>query len=416
MEQRTNFRWKVFLLILTIGIISYMDRVNLSVATPIIMQEFGMDKIDMGFLQTCFFTSYALMQVPGGMLAEKFGPRKTGAVAVTWWSIFTAATALGQGKMSFGIIRFLFGMGEGPIFPSVTLVNFKWFNPNEKGVASSAMTNGCFIGPIFGPAITVALMTTLGWHSVFILFGIVGLFLAILWYKFVPADPKDSPYVNAAELAYINEGRKAESKDSSAPWSRFLSSTQFWAIGLQYLVADYIMYVFLSWLPMYLLEAYGFSLSKMGIWASFPWIALVAVNFFAGWLSDKVAMQSGDAQYKLRVITGIIGTIICSVGLYFASITPDPTMNIIFMSISLGALGFCFNAGWASCISLGGKFSASVGGWMNFWGNVGGVLAPLVTAFLVQAYGWSAALNTTSMFGIIAIIAWLFVRPGKPLV
>lgn len=168
----TNFRWKIAFLIFLISFVAYMDRVNLSVATPVIMQEFGFDKMDMGFLQTCFFAGYALMQVPGGMLAERFGLRKTGAGAILWWSVFTALTAFAQGKASFAAVRLAFGLGEGPVFPSLGQATFNWFNKDEKGKASSAILLGTFFGPVIGPMVTVALIAALGWHAVFI-FSIV---------------------------------------------------------------------------------------------------------------------------------------------------------------------------------------------------------------------------------------------------
>lgn len=269
----TNFRWKIAFLIFLISFVAYMDRVNLSVATPVIMQEFGFDKMDMGFLQTCFFAGYALMQVPGGMLAERFGLRKTGAGAILWWSVFTALTAFAQGKASFAAVRLAFGLGEGPVFPSLGQATFNWFNKDEKGKASSAILLGTFFGPVIGPMVTVALIAALGWHAVFIIFGL---------------------YI-AAHTA------------------------------------------------------------------------------------------SGAAA------------------------------TIFWMSVSLGALGFSMSASWSTVISLGGKYTGSVSGWMNLWGNVGGVLAPIVTAFFVTNYGWNNAFTYTALFGIIAIAAWLFVNPGKQL-
>ncbi|MGE1061699.1 MFS transporter [Megasphaera paucivorans] len=415
----TNFRWKIAFLIFLISFVAYMDRVNLSVATPVIMQEFGFTKIDMGFIQTCFFAGYALMQVPGGMLAEKLGFRRTGALAILWWSVFTVLTALSKGKFSFAVIRFMFGIGEGPVFPSLGSATFKWFNSKEKGSASSSILLGTFFGPVVGPAVTVALMAAFGWHIVFVLFGLVGALLAWVWFHFAKDTPSDSPYVNNEEAIHINDGRLSDTdnKKTMAPWGKFLRSSQFWAVGLQFCVIDYIMYVFLAWLPLYLTETQGFSLTKMGIWASFPWIALMAVVFLAGYISDKFAKSANsNRQYTMRTITAIIGVVICSFGLYIASHTANPIMNIIWMSVSLGSLGLTFSAGWSTVISLGGKYTGSVSGWMNFWGNIGGVLAPIVTAFLVTNYGWNQAFTATSLFGIIAIVAWIFVKPGNPLV
>ncbi len=414
----TGFRWKIAILIFLISFVAYMDRVNLSVATPVIMQEFGFTKIDMGFIQTCFFAGYALMQVPGGILAEKFGMRRTGAFAILWWSVFTALTALARGKISFAAVRLAFGLGEGPIFPSLGAATFSWFNKHEKGKASSSILLGTFFGPVVGPMATVALMTAFGWHEVFLIFGVIGIALAWVWHRYAVDNPADSPYVNAQEAAHINEGRSADSLNKTvAPWGQFLRSSQFWAVGIQFMVVDYIMYVFLAWLPLYLTEVHNLSLKSMGIWASFPWIALMAMVFVAGFISDKIANgKRSERQYTMRTLTAMAGVAITSLGLYIAAHTPDAGMNFFWMSVSLGALGFSMSASWSTVISLGGKYTGSVSGWMNLWGNIGGVLAPIVTAYMVTHYGWNNAFIATSLFGIVAVIAWLFVRPGTPLV
>lgn len=414
----SNFRWKVAWIIFIISFISYMDRVALSVATPVIMKEYEFTKMDMGLMQSFFFAGYALMQVPGGMLAEKFGARLTGAFTVVFWSVFTALTAVAKGKFMFAGARFLFGVGEGPCFPAFALAIFRWFNKTEKGNASSFLLGGCFFGPVVGPAATIALMQAFGWKAVFWVFGAIGCLVAWIWYKYVPLTPEESPYVNEAELAYINEGRDltpAPVEKKLAPWGKFLKSSQFWAIGMQYFIADYIMYVFLSWLPLYLMEAHGFSMAKMGFWAAMPWIALIAVTFNSGYFCDK-AIANGGSVYWVRTLAGSVGIIICAIALYIASGTSDEMLNIMWMSISLGALGLTFNASWACAINLGGEFAGSISGWMNFWGNVGGVLAPSITAWLATTYGWEAALLGTAFSGILGIVAWFMVRPDKSIV
>lgn len=255
-------------------------------------------------------------------------------------------------------------------------------------------------------------------NCIFNCFGVVGCILAWAWHRYAYDNPADSPYVNEAEAAHINEGRDADSlKKSVAPWSKFLRATQFWAVGIQFMVVDYIMYVFLAWLPLYLTEVHNLSLKSMGIWASFPWIALMAMVFVAGFISDRIANGShSERQYTMRTITAMAGIAVTSLGLYIAAHTASAGMNIFWMSVSLGALGFSMSSSWSTVISLGGKYTGSVSGWMNLWGNIGGVLAPVVTAYLVTNYGWNNAFVATSLFGIVAIIAWIFVKLGKQLV
>jgi ACS family glucarate transporter-like MFS transporter len=415
-ENMKNFRWVLAVLMFLITFMSYMDRVNLSVATPEIMREFNFTKMDIGFFQTVFFMGYAAMQVPGGILAEYFRHRIVVVAAVTWWSVFTALTAAASTFSQWVIVRGAFGLGEGPVYPALSTFVARWFNPAEKGKASSIMLSGAFVGPVFGPAITVALMLAFGWRSVFVIFGLAGLFIALGWMIFAKNSPKESPYVSAAELKYIDEGRNAadEDKKELAPWKSFITSTQFWAIGIQYFIVDYIMYVYLAWLPLYLMEAQNFSLAKMGIAASFPWAALCIVTLSVGAFSDRL-VAAGASKAKARSYLGITGLVLCSLFLYLGAIATNPTMNVFWLTLSLGSLGLAFPAGWSACIDLGGKFSGSVSGWMNFWGNIGGCIAPLLTAWIATNYGWQAAIIVTALSAVIGIIAWLFVKPDIPL-
>lgn len=412
----TQFRWKLAIIMFLICFISYMDRVNLSVATPHIMKEFSFTKMDMGLLQTAFFLGYAAMQIPGGIAAEVFGHRKVITGAAIFWSIFTALTAMCGSLSSFVAVRALFGVGEGPMAPSFGRFIYRWFNTNEKARGSSFLLGGVFFGPVVGPGLTVALMLAFGWRSVFFVFGLIGLILGVAWYYFATESPRENKFVNKAEADYIEEGMQVSPKAKEvAPWKHFLKSSQFWAVGIQFFVTDYIMYVFLAWLPLYLMEAQNFSLAKMGFAASLPWLALCITTFATGYISDKL-IAAGVSKYKVRTWSGILGLTICCITLYLGAIAKTPWLNVLWMTLSLGSLGLTFNASWAAGIDLGGQFSGSVSGWINFWGNLGGVAAPTLTAWIATSFGWQAAIVTTAAFAVIGAIAWLGVRPEKPLV
>jgi ACS family glucarate transporter-like MFS transporter len=174
------------------------------------------------------------------------------------------------------------------------------------------------------------------------------------------------------------------------------------------------MYVFLAWLPLYLMEAQGFSLQKMGIAAAFPWAALCAMIFVTGYVSDKL-IAAGVSKHRARTIFGASGLVLSGVALYLAAVSTSTTMNVVWLTVSLGALGFTFNASWSACIDIGGKFCGSVSGWMNFLGNIGGVIAPTLTAWIATNYGWQAAIVVTSMSAVIGVIAWIAVKPDVPL-
>lgn len=411
----TKCRWWFAWLMFLVSFVSYMDRVNFSVATPEIMKEFAYGKMEMGWLQTAFFAGYALMQIPGGMMAEYFGHRRVVSGSVLWWSVFTALTAAPSTFLGLASVRFFFGMGEGPVYPAFNNFVGRWFPASEKAQASSFLLSGSFIGPVFGPAITVALMMAFGWRSVFVIFGLVGLLVAFLWYTYVKEHPHQSPLVNAAEREYIESGAVAkDGQKQVAPWRRFMRSGQFWAIGIQYFITDYIMFVFLAWLPLYLMEAQKFSLQKMGWAAALPWAMLCVMTFLTGYLSDRM-VAAGVSKAKARTSFGMAGLIICCGTLYMAANAGDPWWNVFWLTISLGSLGFTFNASWAACHDIGGAFASSVAGWMNFWGNVGGVLAPIVTAWIATQYGWQAAIVFTSLIALVGVGAWLLVKPDRAL-
>jgi ACS family glucarate transporter-like MFS transporter len=385
------------------------------------MKEFSFSKIEIGWMQTIFFIGYSLMQIPGGMLAEIFGHRRIVTLAVSWWSAFTALTAYGSGLVSFLLIRGLFGLGEGPIFPSFTSFIYEWYNKTEKAKASSLFLSGVFLGPVVGPSVTVGLMLAFGWRSVFVIFGLAGFIFALVWWLFDTQTPGENKRVNEAELSHIRGGgivdpaKAAGEKPKMAPWRSFMGKKQFWAIAVQYFLTDYVMYVFLAWLPLYLMEAQKFSLQSMGMAASLPWLALSITTMTTGIIADKM-VAAGMSKHKARTLFGTAGLFCCCVFLYLGAIARVPWQNVLWMTLSLGSLGFTFNASWAACLDLGGKFSGSVSGWMNLWGNIGGILAPITTAWLATKYGWEAAITATAASATIGIVSWLLVMPDKPLV
>lgn len=409
--KASRFRWTLALIMFIISFTAYIDRVILSAATPALMQEFSFTKVDIGLLQTLFFAGYALMQIPGGMLAEFYKHRVVVAVTAMCMSVFTVFTGLCHSFLAFALVRTLVGVGEGPLFPALSVFISRWFHNNEKAKASAFMSCGAFVGPMLGSAFTVLLIMTLGWRYVFYTLGIMGLALAGIWYYLAHNHPADSPIANAAEKAYIISGNSAlSSTNNIAPWKQFLKSRQFWAIGIQYFVTAYIMYVYLSWLPLYLMEAQHFSLAQMGIGASIPWVVLFSVNMGAAVISDNLVAK-GISKSKCRSWFAIAGLAGCALFMYIASQPATPWMNVLWLSLSLGSLGLTFAASWPACIDLGGVYSGSVAGWMNFCGNVGGVVAPITTGLLATNYGWQAALLVTSASSVIGIAAWLMVQP-----
>ncbi|MNO20827.1 putative sulfoacetate transporter SauU [compost metagenome] len=411
---RMGLRWGMAVIFFIVGLIAYMDRSNISIVAKPMMEELNIDKVQFGLLTSLFFLGYCLAQIPGGMLAEKYGARKIIAIAVTFWSFFTALTAAATSYVMMCIVRFFFGIGEGPMYPGNASFNSYWFQKHEKGRAASALLSGSFFGPVIAPTLGVAIMTAFGWKAVFYIFAGAGALIAIVWFIIGRDRPEQHPWISEAEKQLILTNRSANSSKNKAPWGQYLRNPRFWAIGGQYLVVLYMNTFFLTWLPTYLMEARGFSLQSMGIAASFPWLALCMVTILGGVFSDMI-LRTTNSLMKSRGYVAIAGFLVFILGLYMAAYATTPATSVLWLTVGLGALGLPFVVSWALANDLGKEFAGSVSGWMNVWGSAGGVIAPIVCGWMAQTFGWEKTILINIIPVLGSIILWLFIRPDRPL-
>ncbi|WP_105995419.1 MFS transporter [Staphylococcus agnetis] len=415
-EKRTNIRWLFAGMFFLIGVIAYMDRANISyIATPM-MEDLNLTKTQFSLLATFFSLGYALMQVPSGFLAEKFGPKKMLSIALVWWSAFTILTGVIKNHGVLFAVRFLFGVGEAPMYPSNAVFNTFWFAKNEKGRASSALLAGSYFGPVLAPFITVAIYKTFGWQAVFIIFGIVGFLIALLWAIIAKDLPEHHKMVNDAEKLYIMENRDVvQTEKSTAPWGRFFTRFSFYAIAAQYFVVQFVITLFLIWYPTYLIDQYKIDTLTMSKLAGIPWLLMFILIMVGGAISDRI-LSSGKSRFIARASIAIFGFVVFGISLYFAVNATSLAMNITWMSFCLAGVGLSMVMSWASATDIGRNFSGTVSGWMNLWGNIGAMLSPIVAAVLADSIGWKSTLLSMLILVVIAIILWFFVKPDQPLV
>jgi MFS transporter, ACS family, glucarate transporter len=415
--KRTNYRWVLAFFAMLMIFMNYLDRVNLAVAAPSIMKELHFTKVQLGFFQTVFFLSYALFQIPSGTLVEFFGHRKIVPLSLAWWSVFTSLTAACSTFGTWVVIRAMFGIGEAPAYPGLNTAIFNWFPKRERGRAVGIMLMGSKLGPVFGIPVCTMLVIHYGWRSVFWVCGGIGVFIALAYYVMIRTYPHESRFVNQAELEHIADGQPVAAptqKKALAPWSQFLRSPQFWCIGCQLGTANFVSYVFIAWLPVYLLEAHHFSLKAMGFAAAIPELSFAIGNVICGLATDYVIGRK-LATSKVRAWFGGLGQLMCCLGLYMTAISDGKVPTIFWLSVALAFLGFSMNSSWTSASDLGGKFSGSVSGWMNFLGNLIGGMAPIIVAWVATGWGWKAAILVTALSGIVGATCWAFVRPDRPL-
>jgi sugar phosphate permease len=412
--RKSRGRWVILVMISLMYLITYLDRVNISNAAPVISKEFGFDKITMGAIFSAFLWSYALFQVPGGWLGDRFGPRKVLTAIVTYWSIMTAATAAATSGLTFVVVRFLFGIGEAGAFPVATRAMQQWYPREERGFVQGVTHSASRAGAAIAPPIVIYLMTSFGWHSVFYVCGAVGIIWALWWVVSYRNLPEEHRLVNREELAHIRglddsgaiRPPHMEEK-ANVPWATLLSSPNMWAIMCAYFTYVYCLWIFLSWLPSYLVDARHFELVKVGIYASLPLWAGVVGDTVGGLATDWILKISGNTKLARRLVA-IVGMLGCAACIVPAAMTDNPYTAVFGLTASMFFLECTIGPSWAVPMDVGGKYSGTVSGMMNMAGNIGGALSPLVFGFLAQYGSWEAPFFVAAGLLVVGALIWGF--------
>jgi sugar phosphate permease len=410
----SSIRHRVLWLAVIVYMITYMDRVCISHAATEIRKEYGFDAVTLGWIFSGFNLSYALFQIPGGWLGDRFGPRRVLAAIVLWWSAFTAATSFALGKWSMYIVRFLFGMGEAGAFPTATRALSFWLPAGERGFAQGITHSGARLGAALTPPIAVALIANFGWRSVFYTFGLIGALWAVIWFWYYRDRPEQHALVNEAELSIIREGRKARLSGGrvQVPWGQILRSGNLWLICAMYFCYAYSIWIYLSWFPTYLQEARGFTLKQMGFWHMVPLIAATIGDTVGGWLSDYLARRTGNLRFARRTVA-IVGFVLAAACIVPATLTEDRYVSVAFTTAALFCLELTVGVSWAVAMDVGPEYAGSVSGVMNMCGNLGGVLASVAVGYMVQFLNWQAPFLVASGLCLIGALFYLRIDPNE---
>jgi sugar phosphate permease len=415
-SRPTHVRHVVLALTVAAYVITYMDRVVISTAVPSIQKEFGFSIVTMGWILGSFQWAYALFQIPGGWFGDRVGPRRALTVIVIWWSLFTSATTLAWNAISMAAVRFLFGMGEAGAFPIATRSLSRWMLPAERGFSQGITHAGSRLGAALTPALVAFIIAGYGWRAPFVCFGMLGLLWAAVWFWYYRDSPAEHKRVNPAERELIQAGLGSGGKvRRSVPWRRILSSPQMWMICAMYFCYAYNVGVYLTWFPKYLSDHRGFSLQKMGLYASLPLLAGTVGDLCGGWVSDILARRMGDIK-KARRVVAIIGFLLAAVTIVMASLTPDPLRSVYYSCLAMLGLELTVGVSWAVTIDIGGESAGSVSALMNTFGNTGGATASVLTGYLVQAAGWNLPFLIVAGLSVVAALLFTKIDAGKPLI
>lgn len=389
-------------------IIVYLDRINIAIVAPVLMKNFSWDKGIMGLVMSLFGVGYLLTQIPGGVLADKFGGKKILAIGSFIWSLTTILTPFAKTPIVMYFVRFVLGLAEGVNFPTATSVLAKWLPRNARARFQGLNLSGIAAGPMIATIMTVWIMTTWNWQTVFYVYGTIGLLWCAVWTIYSKDKPQDHKGVSPEELAEIEKDRDLDIVDevSGSPFS----SKAVWGLTLAYFLFTYTGWLFFSWLPTYLVEARGFSIIKMGIFATIPNLAAFVSMQISGWASDAL-VKRGFTPGKARRVLIYIGVPGLAIFTWLASQAGSAYTAVAMITIAMFLSGLNYPSFWSLPIDMHMGKAGAISGIMNMGSALSAILAPGVTGFVVMAWGWTAALTFASLTALIAVGVIYFTRP-----
>jgi MFS family permease len=391
----------ILAMLVILGMVTFLDRINISVAGSSIMHDLGLSPSEWGYVQSAFILSYGLLQIPVGALGDSFGHRKILAIIVLWWSAFTAFTGMAGGLATLIMIRFLFGIGEAGSSPCSTGVISRWFEKGEVGKAQGYVWAASRMGGALTPFVVIPVMMWVGWRAAFYLLGALGVIWALVWYWYY-RDPSQSSRTNASQSTSIN-------------WRLLLCNKQFWLICAMYFFYAFGSWFFFSWFPTFMELGRGFEKSELTYAVAVPFIMSMIGNIAGGHLTDKLTKRYG---VKIgRKALGSTSLSISAVCMFLAAFIPGKMAVFVFLSLCFGIFDLMLPSAWALCIDLGKRHAGTLSGAMNTAGNIGGFCCGILFGELVQQSGnYNLPLYMIAVMLIVSAVLFVFINPEKPIV
>ena len=401
-------RWSIAWLLTAGVLVNYFDRVNLSVSHLALYSTFGISDIAFGYLSGAYNWTYALCQLPVGVLLDRLGVKRIGRASIFLWSLASFGAAISPGVGSFLGARLLLGVGEAPTFPANAKAIGYWFPQSERGLATSLFDASAKFASAIGVPVLGLLLLRVGWRWSFAMTGVVSLIYFAVFWRFY-RDPNEDPDLSTEERTYIAD--ESERRSGSAPPSSLgymLRQRKVLGLALGLGSYNYVFYLLLTWLPSYLSSALHIDLLHSFLYTGVPWLIATGTDLLGGWGSDALIQRGWNAS-RVRKTVLVFGTAF-GLGILGASNAHTPTRALIWISISIGGLAAAAPVGWSipSMIAPRGSVG-TVGGIVNFSNQISGIAAPIITGYLVAAthsYVW--AFRISAIYVVIGVLSYIF--------
>jgi ACS family glucarate transporter-like MFS transporter len=422
---RSAVRWGILAMLFFVTTINYADRATIAIAAPDIKKFLGLSSVEMGFVFSAFAWSYVLAQLPGGWLLDRFGSKITYFFSIFLWSLFTMMQgavgffAGGAAVMVFFCLRLIVGAAEAPSFPGNSRIASAWFPTVERGKAAAIFNSAQYFATVLFAPLMGWLVHSYGWQSVFYVMGAIGIITSFIWLKVV-YGPKDHPRINAAELAYIEEGGalvdleskqttvKAQQMDTWHVIKQLLSNRMLLGVYIGQYCINALTYFFLTWFPVYLVQERHMTILKAGFVAAMPAVCGFIGGVLGGIISDKMIKRG----YSLTVArkAPIVGGMLLSMTMIVCNYVEQDWVVVFVMSLAffgkgVGALG------WAVVADTSPKEAGGLSGALfNTFGNTAGITTPIVIGFILdKTNSFAGALVFIGANALVAVLSYLFI-------
>jgi ACS family D-galactonate transporter-like MFS transporter len=437
----TWVRWRVVALLLAFSFMSWFNRVCMRAAyDERIQKELKISPEAMGWVYSALLIAYMLFMTPGGLLADRIGPRRALAIMGFGSALFVALTGAvgfvtqtaGAAFVLFLIVRALMGVFTAPIYPASGRALMHWLPPWQRAGANGAVMGAALLGiacTSFGFGL---LLDWFGWPIAFVITGSVTALLALVWTWYVTDWPWQHPGVNGAELRWIRSGDSlitpgsepssiprtdvpaAQSKPEGEPhsvWGALLRNRSLMLLTLSYAAVGYVEYLFYFWVDYYFKEQLKLETTERRVFTTTVFLAMAAGMFLGGWVSD--CLQRTWGRHRGRAAVVVVGMVGGAGFVELGMLATEPGWIVAWFSLALAAVGATEGPLWATALEMGGRHGATAAGIFNTGGNAGGVVAPVVTPLVSQNFGWGWGIGLGSLVSVAGATLWLWIDSGE---
>jgi MFS family permease len=406
-------QWLSVGLLIGVGVVFIVDRSTLAIANRSVSAELHLSPTQMGLLLSSFSLAYAFAQLPLGILLDRVGARIVLGAGILLWATVQVFTGFVGSLPQFLIARILLGVGEAPIFPAGARMIADWFNKRERGAPTGFFLASTTLGPVVAPPLITALMLGLGWRNMYMVLGAFGVLFAVIWFA-AARNHKDVTFT-AQELAYFDQDGPNQSKFTFAGLAALLSQRSVWGLVLGFVGIIYTIWLYLTWLPVYLEHERHFSITRVGWILAIPYMFGTLGNLSCGYLADYLVRRGMGAinSRKFPICIGLLGAAAFTIPVAY---TPDANMAVTYLCCVMFFLYLASTGAWALVNVLTPRHKvATVGAMQNFSGYFGGSLAPVITGWLLEhTHSFRYALMMSALAAFSAALFY-FVLVRKPI-